>query len=47
MLQIDTLTKKIELLKQDIQKKTKDIESTKKELKTRQAVTSSLFRISI
>lgn len=30
MLQIDTLTKKIDLLKQDIQKKTKDIESFKK-----------------
>ena len=38
MTQADTLTKKIEQLKQDIQNKTKEIESLKKEIKVSQTV---------
>ena len=47
MTQADVLTKKIEQLKQDIQNKTKEVESMKKEIKTSQTVRKELRRISI
>lgn len=47
MQQVDALTKKIELLKQDILKKTKEVESSKKDIKASQAVSSFSLRVSM